>query len=80
MILLLYNVHIVHALKNLRVYKKWNFFLDVGTHTGPYIDENVSKNVTVQKGKTAVLTCRVLNLTERERVSINFKLIIYLHI
>ena len=37
-------------------------YSDVGTQTGPYIDRDASKNVTIQKGKTAVLTCGVSNL------------------
>ena len=28
--------------------------------SGPYIDKNMSGNVTGQKGKTAVLSCRIL--------------------
>ena len=43
--------------------------VDISTRGGPYIDKIASRNVTVQKGKTAMLSCRVSNLGD-EVVSI----------
>lgn len=40
-------------------------------HKGPYFDSSLPRNLTVQTGKTAVLSCRVLNREEKTVSSIH---------
>ncbi|KAA0194630.1 hypothetical protein HAZT_HAZT006792 [Hyalella azteca] len=37
----------------------------LGSPTGPRFDQTIPRNLTVQEGQTAILSCRVLNLAEK---------------